>query len=255
MPTGEDADGRFTVAEGEFTVQVTSRTVSSESPVANVSGGGSKITYAVGTTVTAASLSGYKFVGWFVNEYTDKSEAVSPNLSFTYNPTADCTLIAVYEPISGAKFYLTVNASEFTVGESAVYDSYMHDQVAAGESVTVTFMGAPENFLYWVNASRKVVSTNPVYTFIMGSETTLSAVYGKTREAQGTVVFMSDSDQIITSKAYKSTDSIQFPTPPIKMGCTFEAWSMTEKAIQAAIAASNNSVIVVKACYTDPSTP
>ena len=255
VPTGEGADGRFTVAEGEFTVQVTSRTVSSESPVANVSGGGSNITYAVGTTVTAASLSGYKFVGWFVNEYTDKSKAVSPNLSFAYNPTADCKLIAVYEPISGAKFYLTVNASEFTVGESAVYDSYMHDQVAAGESVTVTFMGAPENFLYWVNASRKVVSTNPVYTFIMGSETTLSAVYGKTREAQGTVVFMSDSDQIITSKAYKSTDSIQFPTPPIKMGCTFEAWSMTEKAIQAAIAASNNSVIVVKACYTDPSTP
>ena len=254
VPTGEDADGRFTVKEGEFTVQVTSRTVSSNSPVANVSGGGSNITYAVGTTVTAASLSGYKFVGWFVNEYTDKSKAVNPNLSFTYKPTADCTLIAVYEPISGAKFYLTVNASEFTVGESAVYDSYMHDQVAAGESVTVTFKGT-ENFLYWVNASRKVVSTNPAYTFIMGSKTTLSAVYGKTREAQATVVFMSDSDQIITSKAYKSGTAIQFPTPPIKMGCTFEAWSMTEKEIQDAIAASNNGVIVVKACYTDPSTP
>ena len=253
--TTANSEGRYGVEIGKFTVQVTSRTVSSESPVANVSGGGSNITYAVGTTVTAASLSGYKFVGWFVNEYVEGNEPVSKELSFKFQPTDHCKLIAVYEPISGAKFYLTVNASEFTVGESAVYDSYMHDQVAAGESVTVTFMGATENFLYWVNASRKVVSTNPVYTFIMGSETTLSAVYGKTREAQGTVVFMSDSDQIITSKAYKSTDSIQFPTPPIKMGCTFEAWSMTEKEIQDAIAASNNSVIVVKACYTDPSTP
>ena len=254
VPTDKDADGRYTVAEGKFTVQVTSRTVSSASPVANVSGGGRDIKYATGTTVTAASLSGYTFKGWFVNEYTDKSEAASTDLSFTYKPTADCTLVAVYEPISGAKFYLTVNASEFTVGESAVYDSYMHDQVAAGESVTVTFKGT-ENFLYWVNASRKVVSTNPAYTFIMGSETTLSAVYGKTREAQATVVFMSDSDQIITSKAYNSGTAIQFPTPPIKMGCTFEAWSMTEKEIQDAIAASNNGVIVVKACYTDPSTP
>lgn len=252
--TTANSEGRYGVEIGKFTVQVTSRTVSSESPVANVSGGGSNITYAVGTTVTAASLSGYKFVGWFVNEYVEGNEPVSKELSFKFQPTDHCKLIAVYEPISGAKFYLTVNASEFTVGESAVYDSYMHDQVAAGESVTVTFKGT-ENFLYWVNASRKVVSTNPAYTFIMGSETTLSAVYGKTREAQATVVFMSDSDQIITSKAYKSGTAIQFPTPPIKMGCTFEAWSMTEKEIQDAIAASNNGVIVVKACYTDPSTP
>lgn len=252
--TTANSEGRYGVEIGKFTVQVTSRTVSSESPVADVSGGGSNITYAVGTTVTAASLSGYKFVGWFVNEYVEGNEPVSKELSFKFQPTDHCKLIAVYEPISGAKFYLTVNASEFTVGESAVYDSYMHDQVAAGESVTVTFKGT-ENFLYWVNASRKVVSTNPAYTFIMGSETTLSAVYGKTREAQATVVFMSDSDQIITSKAYKSGTAIQFPTPPIKMGCTFEAWSMTEKEIQDAIAASNNGVIVVKACYTDPSTP
>ena len=250
----ENTDGSFTVVEGKFTVQVTSRTVSSDTPVANVSGGG-ETTYEVGTTVTAASLSGYTFKGWYLEKYTDdNSTLVKTDLSFTYHPTADCTLIAVYEPISGAKFYLTVNASEFTVGESAVYDSYMHDQVAAGESVTVRFEGK-ENFLYWVNASRKVVSISKEYTFIMGSETTLTAVYGKTREAQATVVFMSDSDQIITSKAYKSGTAIQFPTPPIKMGCTFTRWSMTEQEIQAAIAASNNGVIVVKACYTDPSTP
>ena len=250
----ENTDGSFTVVEGKFTVQVTSRTVSSDTPVANVSGGG-ETTYEVGTTVTAASLSGYTFKGWYLEKYTDdNSTLVKTDLSFTYHPTADCTLIAVYEPISGAKFYLTVNASEFMVGESAVYDSYMHDQVAAGESVTVRFEGK-ENFLYWVNASRKVVSISKEYTFIMGSETTLTAVYGKTREAQATVVFMSDSDQIITSKAYKSGTAIQFPTPPIKMGCTFTRWSMTEQEIQAAIAASNNGVIVVKACYTDPSTP
>ena len=250
----DNGDGTFTVVEGKFTVQVTSRTVSSDTPVANVSGGG-ETTYEVGTTVTAASLSGYTFKGWYLEKYTDdNSTLVKTDLSFTYKPTADCTLIAVYEPISGAKFYLTVNASEFTVGESAVYDSYMHDQVAAGESVTVRFEGK-ENFLYWVNASRKVVSISKEYTFIMGSETTLTAVYGKTREAQATVVFMSDSDQIITSKAYKSGTAIQFPTPPIKMGCTFTGWSMTEQEIQAAIAASNNGVIVVKARYTDPSTP
>lgn len=251
VPTGEDADGRFTVAEGEFTVQVTSRTVSSESPVANVSGGGSNITYAVGTTVTAASLSGYKFVGWFVNEYTDKSKAVNPNLSFTYNPTADCTLIAVYEPISGGKFWLTVTASEFTVNGGAVQDSYLYEQFAVGATVTVNFTGS-ENFLYWVNASNKVVSTDKSYTFIMGSETTLKAVYGKARQNQATVVFISHSDQIISSKAYTTSDTIQFPVPPIKMGCTFTGWSMTEAKIREAMA-NNSGIIRVRALYTEPS--
>ncbi len=53
---------------GHFTVKVTSRTTTSDSPVANVSGGGSNVTYAEGTTVTASAISGYNFVGWFVNE-------------------------------------------------------------------------------------------------------------------------------------------------------------------------------------------
>lgn len=251
VPTGEDADGRFTVAEGEFTVQVTSRTVSSESPVTNVSGGGSNITYAVGTTVTAASLSGYKFVGWFVNEYVEGNEPVSKELSFKFQPTDHCKLIAVYEPISGGKFWLTVTASEFTVNGGAVQDSYLYEQFAVGATVTVNFTGS-ENFLYWVNASNKVVSTDKSYTFIMGSETTLKAVYGKARQNQATVVFISHSDQIISSKAYTTSDTIQFPVPPIKMGCTFTGWSMTEAKIREAMA-NNSGIIRVRALYTEPS--
>lgn len=247
--TTANSEGRYGVEVGKFTVMVTSRTTSSNSPVANVTGGGSDITYAQGTTVTASAISGYKFVGWFVNEYT--GTPYSTDLTCEVKPTADCTMIAVYEPISGGKFWLTVTASEFTVNGGAVQDSYLYEQFAIGTSVTVEFTGT-ENFLYWVNASNKVVSTDKSYTFVMGSETTLKAVYGKARQNQATVVFISHSDQIISSKAYTTNDTIQFPVPPIKMGCTFTGWSMTEAEIRAAMA-NNSGIIQVRALYTEPS--
>ncbi|MBD8994918.1 MAG: hypothetical protein EGR26_00150 [Clostridiales bacterium] len=248
VPT-QNGDGTYGVAEGKFTVMVTSRTTGSNSPVANVAGGGSDITYAQGTKVTASAISGYKFVGWFVNEYT--GTPYSTDLTCEVKPTADCTMIAVYEPISGGKFWLNVTASEFTVNGGAVQDSYLYEQFAIGTSVTVEFTGT-ENFLYWVNASNKVVSTDKSYTFVMGSETTLKAVYGKARQNQATVVFISHSDQIISSKAYTTNDTIQFPVPPIKMGCTFTGWSMTEAEIRAAMA-NNSGIIQVRALYTEPS--
>ena len=248
IPT-KNADGTYGVEVGKFTVKVTSRTTGSDSPVANVAGGGSDITYAEGITVTASAISGYNFVGWFVNEYT--GTPYSTDLTCKVKPTDDWTMIAVYEPISGGKFWLTVTASEFTVNGGAVQDSYLYEQFAIGASVTVNFTGS-ENFLYWVNASNKVVSTEKSYTFIMGSETTLKAVYGKARQNQATVVFISHSDQIISSKAYTTNDTIQFPVPPIKMGCTFTGWSMTEADIRAAMA-NNSGIIQVRALYTEPS--
>ena len=244
--TTANSEGRYGVEIGMFTVMVTSRTTGSNSPVANVAGGGSNITYAQGTTVTASAISGYKFVGWFVNEYT--GTPYSTDLTCKVKPTDDCTMIAVYEPISGGKFWLTVTASEFTVNGGAVQDSYLYEQFAVGASVTVNFTGS-ENFLYWVNASNKVVSTEKSYTFIMGSATTLKAVYAEKEEHQAMVVFISHTQQVISSKGYTDTQEIQFPEPPIKMGATFVRWSMTEAEIRAAMATTATGIIVVKPVY------
>lgn len=245
VPT-QNGDGTYGVAEGKFTVMVTSRTTGSDSPVANVAGGGSNITYAQGTTVTASAISGYKFVGWFVNEYT--GTPYSTDLTCKVKPTADCTMIAVYEPISGGVFALEVSASKFTVNGGATQRSYLLEKMPIGTQVTVVFKGS-ENFLYWVNESGKVVSTSKTYTFSMGSATTLKAVYAEKEENQAMVVFISHTQQVISSKGYTDTQEIQFPEPPIKMGATFVRWSMTEAEIRAAMATTTTGIIVVEPVY------
>lgn len=245
VPT-QNADGTYGVEIGKFTVMVTSRTTGSDSPVANVAGGGSDITYAVGTKVTASAISGYKFVGWFVNEYT--GTPYSTDLTCKVKPTDDWTMIAVYEPISGGVFALEVSASKFTVNGGATQRSYLLEKMPVGTQVTVVFKGS-ENFLYWVNESGKVVSTSKTYTFSMGSATTLKAVYAEKEEHQAMVVFISLTQQVISSKGYTDTQEIQFPEPPIKMGATFVRWSMTEAEIRAAMATTTTGIIVVEPVY------
>lgn len=245
VPT-QNADGTYGVEIGKFTVMVTSRTTGSDSPVANVAGGGSDITYAVGTKVTASAISGYKFVGWFVNEYT--GTPYSTDLTCKVKPTDDWTMIAVYEPISGGVFALEVSASKFTVNGGATQRSYLLEKMPVGTQVTVVFKGS-ENFLYWVNESGKVVSTSKTYTFSMGSATTLKAVYAEKEEHQAMVVFISHTQQVISFKGYTDTQEIQFPEPPIKMGATFVRWSMTEAEIRAAMATTTTGIIVVEPVY------
>ena len=242
----DNGNGTYGVEVGKFTVMVTSRTTGSNSPVANVTGGGSDITYAVGTKVTASAISGYNFVGWFVNEYT--GTPYSTDLACEVKPTADCTMIAVYEPISGGVFALEVSASKFTVNGGATQRSYLLEKMPVGTQVTVVFKGS-ENFLYWVNESGKVVSTSKTYAFSMGSATTLKAVYAEKEENQAMVVFISHTQQVISSKSYTDTQEIQFPEPPIKMGATFVRWSMTEAEIRAAMATTATGIIVVEPVY------
>ena len=263
VPTGEDADGRFTVAEGEFTVQVTSRTVSSASPVAHVSGGGRGIKYAEGTTATTTTVAGYEFVGWYVDNYPD-GDYLGEELTISYNPTADCTLVAVYEPISGGTFELKVDASKFKVNGGATNTSKFSGKLAANSLVTIKFTG--DNFLYWVNGSGKVVSTLTEYTFTLVSATVLSAVYTNSEADEAQVIFLTanpndpnSAPQIVSSRAYaKETTTISFPAPPVRIGKSFTGWSMTQEQIIAAIPDANverGGKILVYAMYEDQKRP
>lgn len=258
----KNTDGTYTVAEGKFTVQVTSRTVSSNTLVAHVSGGGN-ITYAEGTTATTTTVAGYEFVGWYVDNYPD-GEYLGKELTISYNPTADCTLVAVYEPISGGTFELKVDASKFKVNGGATNTSKFSAKLAANSLVTIKFTG--DNFLYWVNGSGKVVSTLTEYTFTLVSATVLSAVYTNSEADEAQVIFLTanpddqnSAPQIVSSRAYaKGTTTISFPAPPVRIGKSFTGWSMTQEQIIAAIPGANverGGKILVYAMYEDQKLP
>ena len=258
-----NVDGTYTVAEGEFTVQVTSRTVSSNTHVAHVSGGGRGIKYAEGTTATTTTVAGYEFVGWYVDNYPD-GKYLGKELTISYNPTADCTLVAVYEPISGGTFELKVDASKFKVNGGATNTSKFSAKLAANSLVTIKFTG--DNFLYWVNGSGKVVSTLTEYTFTLVSATVLSAVYTNSEADEAQVIFLTanpddpnSAPQIVSSRAYaKDTTTISFPAPPVRIGKSFTGWSMTQEQIIAAIPGANverGGKILVYAMYEDQKLP
>ncbi len=261
VPTGEDADGRFTVKEGEFTVQVTSDTTTGTGSMATVSGGGKgSINSAV--EVSAPAVSGYTFVGWYLNSYNGKKLSDQPK--YTYKPTADCTLVAVYEPISGGTFELKVDASKFKVNGGATNTSKFSAKLAANSLVTIKFTG--DNFLYWVNGSGKVVSTLTEYTFTLVSATVLSAVYTNSEADEAQVIFLTanpgdpnSAPQIVSSRAYaKDTTTISFPAPPVRIGKSFTGWSMTQEQIIAAIPDANverGGKILVYAMYEDQKRP
>ena len=242
--TTENADGTYTVEkETGYQVNVQSRVKGTENTIANVTGGGSDITTKKGTDVTTTVVSGYEFLGWYENYNTsdDIGTLVSTDRTFNYKPKADTTLTAVYKVSEKQTFTLTVGGTGYTVVTSEGSHSE-HDnaefEYAAGTKITVKFNNEDESFLYWMNGSGKIVSTEKEYTFILGSNTTISAVsVAQDEEAANSayVVFLSESQQVMAAEKYDSNSAIDFPEAPYKMGYEFVKWDKTEAEIKDAM--------------------
>ena len=250
VPTGEDADGRFTVKEGEFTVQVTSDTTTGTGSMATVSGGGKgSINSAV--EVSAPAVSGYTFVGWYLNSYNGKKLSDQPK--YTYKPTADCTLVAVYEPISGGTFKLTVDGQGINVNNVAQGNHYLA-YLAVGSEITLECTN--DNFMFWVNSSDNIVSTNKVLTITLVGDSAYRAVTADNGNDFALVIFkntQSSGGQELSAAHYTSESTISFPANPSLYGRTFKNWAFmdatntvaTESAIRERIKAGEMSIIVV----------
>ena len=221
--------------------------------VANVTGGGS---YALGAkiTVSAPTVSGYTFLGWYVLN----GDKLSEQQVYEYTVLAEGNnLIAVYTPVGGATFRLTVTGSKFTVsGFNATQRSYFDRKITANETITVTFTGT-EKFLYWINGSNKIVSRSPAYTFMLVQDTDLTAVYSEADTAEALIVFVSakENGQVMSSFYATASDPIEFPLVPSKMGQAFKYWSIdgateaTEDVINNAIASAQDGRIEVYPLY------
>ncbi|MBR5272222.1 MAG: hypothetical protein IKU25_02355 [Clostridia bacterium] len=85
------------------------------------------------------------------------------------------------------------------------------------------------DFLYWKNSNGKILSTDEEYSFVLGYDTSIVAVYNKPYASRGYVTFITDSKQEISRQLYSSTvsaDNISIAAELSRPGYVFEGWSI-----------------------------
>lgn len=245
----DNGDGTYTVKkEKSYQVSVQSRVGGTENTIANVSGGGADITTSKGTELKATVVAGYEFLGWYEG-YTAENNGtlVSKDRSFTYKPTGDVTLTAVYSA-KEELFNLHVNGSKFTINGGTQSGGEANQDLNAGASITVKFTDENQNFLYWENESGKILSKDKEYTFVLGSNTTIHAVTSEKNSSEEKtvfVVFLSAYQQIMSAGTYTSDGIVNdiYPDAPYKMGYEFVKWDKTVDEIKKAVGITDQVIV------------
>ena len=261
----EDKDNNvYIVKEGKYVIEVTSRIQDTNQTVATPTGGG-QADYGEEVTVTTYAVTGFTFLGWYDSEGNQLS--TKDDMTYTHKVTGDCTLIAKYAQDSTRMFRLTVNGTVFTVNERTEY-AHHYSELASGSRVAIVYTGT-DNFLYWVNASKNVVTTNKTLEYTMVNDAEFTAVTAPATSDSAIVVFKNNIErgQELQARRYYSNETIVFPATPSSYGKTFAYWAIldtngnilkdqagnavvaTESAIKAKIA-EGTGYIVVAAVYT-----
>ena len=227
-----------------YKIEVSSSSASGMT-VAHVSGGG-RIASGESTTVTAPSIAGYSFSGWYSSA---DENCQSTEQTYTFYPTCDCTMTAKYVAETGYTFGLAIDADSYSVeGATGADGAY---SCIPGSSITVSYTGS-NTFKYWVNGSDKVVSTDAIYSFNIGSYTSLKAKTYEQQSSKATVAFLNAYGQVISTAEYTTglvASDITYPEAPFKLGYKFTGWSATADEIASAINAGSE-YIEVKPQYT-----
>ena len=254
----------YIVKEGKYVIEVTSRIQDTNQTVATPTGGG-QADYGEEVTVTTYAVTGFTFLGWYDSEGNQLS--TKDDMTYTHKVTGDCTLIAKYAQDSTRMFRLTVNGTVFTVNERTEY-AHHYSELASGSRVAIVYTGT-DNFLYWVNASKNVVTTSETLEYTMVNDAEFTAVTAPATSDSAIVVFKNNIErgQELQARRYYSNETIVFPATPSSYGKTFAYWAIldtngnilkdqagnavvaTESAIKAKIA-EGTGYIVVAAVYT-----
>lgn len=209
-------------------------------------------------TATATKLPGYIFKGWYLeSDVSDEAintgaVAQSANLVYTFAPTVDTNLVAVYAANGTAT--ITLNGTNFAVAiddgeaEDVTGDTYTKADIRIGQTITIT--ATEDNYINWVNSSNKVVTQEADYSFVVTGDVTLTMNTKGTVATSAFVEFVSDYGQVIAAAIYDADDEITLPTGPSKAGYIFDKWNMTASEIQTAIASDEDGYITVRPLYT-----
>ena len=251
--------GAYAIAPAqEVLVTLTSRLagVSGQS-IAQLRGGG---LYLTGETVevTAPTLMGCKFLGWYAaadNDAGYDGEALSEALNYSFVAQEDTALVAVYQA-TGTNAKFRVYGSDYMLNGMGPKKGAINQQMEIGMPISLEYVG-DDTFLYWKNGSDKIVSKEKNYTFTFVADTELSiAVIDEANMSEdgvhcALVEFVSDYGQVMYADTWYSTDEAAdcwLPSGPSKPGCTFNGWEYTADQIIGMIDGTK-SIITIHPVY------
>lgn len=145
---------------------------------------------------------------------------------------------------AGKSAYLSVSVG--SVGE-IIRNMGLEDEVNWHQSKAGSFPVGTEfvltanetsgEFLYWQDVnSRRVITTDKTYSFILGSDKTITAVFRAPFADYRFVTFMDKNGKILKSE-YKNSGSFEVPSKPTLPGYTFDCWTLNGE--KQAISAGN----------------
>ena len=176
-------------------------------------------------TITATAVGGYTFLGWYNGDTLVTKDA-------TYTVPAGTTGTVTYTAkyVSNMKLNLTVNVGQGTV--TAEYDSVTRTwktpqkNIPFQQGTYFTLTAKPYEgfeFLYWVDKDNRIVCTEKAYSFYLGDDKTVTAVY---REAtpDDPYVIVKDMNARILSRGYAYDGVFAVPELLGFEGHTFVGW-------------------------------
>ena len=181
-------------------------------------------------TLTAPNVIGYTFLGWYKG-----NEVVSTALVYSFAVTEDTELVAKYAAYASASVSISAinKQAQYTVGDSSTVQSGGIENVPLGSTLTLTAVNA-EDLLYWENESNKIIGKSAALSIAVTRDMVIRLVYKAEASGQSFVQFVSDYNQVLHSKNYSASDTIDFPVAPTKLGYSFLKWVFEGTDIEAA---------------------
>ena len=199
---------------------------------------GDDVDYKTSFTLTATANTGYKFIGWYVND-----EEVGTQTTYTYNMPANAYSVE-------ARFIPEIRKVTFYDG----YDRLHVEEVNYNEVVTLyTYTKSNYNFIGWF--------TDPTFETLYDSDAKVTeniSLYAKLERTIVTydVVFVNDDGSALSGvQTVEEGQTVpHLPGTPVKQGYEFAGWVVYDEQLGEDVPFDESDAIVsdltVKASYT-----
>lgn len=182
----------------------------------------------VKATVRESYKATHYFDGWYINDVK-----VSRDSEATIQVKADCTIEARF--VEKAKSTLIVRPNGlgyvYLDGVKLNANTYVNERYV-GTSVTVKAEARNvlnTTFNYWIDANtNQIIAMTPEYTFTVGSNRSIQAVFFTPEEDQCRVQFLDLVNNIMEEQSVEAGQTVTPPMAPTQPGYDFAGWLDTK---------------------------